>query len=216
MLTTTLAIRTEKPARDLPAAGEDGNVEGGLEDLLRRAQDGDPEAFGDLYDRYLDRIYRYVLFKVNRTEDAEDLTEMVFIKAWEKLHTFSPCGPNGKGFSAWLFRIASNTVIDHYRAVPDEEDLDEHIGQVDQASCIDPELEVLRFSEVEQVRRCLSQLTAQEQQIILLRFVEGLPHAEAAETLGISNVASRVLQHRALAKLRDALAQPEGAAPTAV
>ena len=82
------------------------------QELLGRALDGDTEAFGDLYERYLDEIQRFVFYRVADRFEAEDLTEVVFIKAWEALPRFESSNVN---LRAWLYRIAHNTIIDHYR-----------------------------------------------------------------------------------------------------
>lgn len=178
-------------------------------ELIRRAQGGDAQAFGALYEEFLDPIYRYVYFKVSGREDAEDLTERVFLKVWEKLGTFTPQGPDGQGFSAWLHRTAHNTVIDHYRKSKDEVPLSEPGRQVSELA-LDPEETVADHLEIQEVRRAIGELSEDERQVILLRFVEGLPHKETAEILGQSEVGSRVLQHRALKKLRQVLREPEG------
>lgn len=140
---------------------------------------------------------------------------MVFLKAWERLDTFTPQDDRGRGFSAWLYRMAHNTVVDHYRRsrdhapLPEWHDSDALVGSGDQM--VDPERSAERESEVDRLRAALSELSEDEQQIILLRFVEDLPHAQTAEILGQSEVGSRVLQHRALRKLRDTLTrQGEG------
>ena len=79
--------------------------------LTAQALQGDKEAFGDLYEYYLEEVYRYVFYRVSNEADAEDLTEQVFLKVWENLPNFQQRVP----FKAWLYRIARNTVIDHYR-----------------------------------------------------------------------------------------------------
>ena len=81
-------------------------------DLISRAQKGDAEAYGDLYEHYLDTIYRYIYYRVHNHQDAEDLTETVFLKAWQSLPNYRI----GKTpFVAWIYRIAHNMVIDHHR-----------------------------------------------------------------------------------------------------
>ncbi|MDZ4346963.1 MAG: sigma-70 family RNA polymerase sigma factor, partial [Candidatus Binatia bacterium] len=84
----------------------------GEQNLVEDARRGDPEAFGVLYDYYLPRIYRFVLFKVSSKEHAEDITQYAFLKAWENIRTYRP---QGHAFGSWLYRIARNAVIDHYR-----------------------------------------------------------------------------------------------------
>lgn len=187
----------------------DGKVDAALTgELIERAQGGEQQAFGELYELYLERIYRYVYFKVSREEDAEDLTEVIFLKAWENLHTFTPTGPDAQGFTAWLYRVAHNTVVDHYRKSRAEVTLDPRT-HTPREWIVDPEERACHGVEVEELREAMGMLTEQERQILLLRFVEGLPHAQTAGIMGHSEVGSRVLQHRALSKLRQALARRE-------
>src|SRR5512137_2072325 len=82
------------------------------EDLIARAVQGDADAFGDLYERYLARIYRYTFYRVNDVADAEDLTEVVFLKAWKALGDYRA---GVVPFGAWLYRIAHNVIIDRHR-----------------------------------------------------------------------------------------------------
>src|SRR5512136_1892925 len=85
-------------------------------ELVNQAKAGEAEAFGHLYEIYLDRIYRYIYFRVTDEQTAEDLISQVFTKAWENLDRYQP---NGRPFIAWLYTIAHNTVIDHYRTRKD-------------------------------------------------------------------------------------------------
>ena len=89
--------------------------------LVELAKAGDARAFGKLYDASVDRVYRFLFFRVNDVQTAEDLTSLVFLKAWENLHRYEPRGP----FLAWLYSIARNTVIDHYRTHKQTVSLDE-------------------------------------------------------------------------------------------
>lgn len=171
------------------------------ERLIRRAVNGDTEAFGELYVRHLDQIYRYVFYKVGDAKRAEDLTERVFLSAWEGMENYQT---RGHPFSSWLYRIAHNAVVDHYRADRDEKPLDAiALTLADEA--LGPEETVLARQEVSRLMEALAKLSDEMQELIILRFVEGLPHAQVAEILDKSVGACRVMQHRALATLSEIL-----------
>ena len=165
--------------------------------LIRRAANGDAEAFGDLYVLHLDRIYRYIFYKVGDEKRAEDLTESVFLRAWEAIEDYQI---RGHPFSSWLYRIAHNAVVDFYRARREEEPLDS-VAFTLADETLGPEETVLAQQEVSRLLEALAELAEEKQELITLRFVEGLSHAEVAEILHMSEVACRVMQHRALAKL---------------
>ncbi len=165
--------------------------------LVMRAARGDVEAFGDLYTRYLDEILRYIYFRVGNRLDAEDLAETVFVKAWEAL-TAAP-DREIANLRAWLYRIAHNQVVDHYRAGQQTGDLDTH--QLQDASPL-PEAQSLANADQRRLVASIQQLEASQQQVILCRFINGLSHAETAKVMGLNEGHVRVLQLRALQKLR--------------
>jgi RNA polymerase sigma-70 factor (ECF subfamily) len=174
---------------------------GNEETLVRRAVGGDAEAFGDLYVRYLDNIYRYVFYKVGNEERAEDLTEQVFLSAWEAIGDYEL---RGYPFSSWLYRIAHNAVVDHYRTKKDERSLDSVAFTLADES-LGPEETLMKKRQVSRLLEVLAHLSEDKQELIILRFVEGLSHAQVAEILGKSEVACRVMQHRVLYKLSEIL-----------
>lgn len=171
------------------------------EALVLRAANGDAEAFGDLYVRHLDEIYRYVFYRVGNERRAEDLTEQVFLKAWEAMEEYEP---RGHPFSSWLYRIAHNAVVDHYRSRRDEEPLDKVAFSLADGS-VGPEETVIKNREVAGLLQALKRLSEEKQELIVLRFVEGLSHARVAQILDKSEGACRVMQHRALASLNEML-----------
>jgi RNA polymerase sigma-70 factor, ECF subfamily len=170
-------------------------------ELIERVIAGDRAAFGEMYTRYLDAIYRYIFFRVGNQNDAEDLTEIVFLKAWQGVREFRYEQRDGLPFSCWLYKIAHHTLIDHLRkqkASPCDEEL----------PCRDDELRlpqpIYSLNDVEDasaLAQAISKLSEAEQQIILLRFIEGLSHAEVAAILEKSEGACRMLQSRALVAL---------------
>ncbi|MDQ4078537.1 MAG: sigma-70 family RNA polymerase sigma factor [Chloroflexota bacterium] len=170
--------------------------------LIRRARDGDTEAFGTLYVRYLDPIYRYIYFRMGEQSEAEDITEQVFLKAWEALPGYEQ---RGHPFSSWLYRIAGNMVVDYHRraeTVRLAEVADEVIMQ---EMPVNPAEQVIRREEMATLAKAIAQLPDEQQQTIILRFIEGLSHSEVADLLGKSEGACRALQYRALAALAQQL-----------
>jgi RNA polymerase sigma-70 factor (ECF subfamily) len=175
------------------------------ESLLSRALEGDRGAFGLLYERYLDPLYRYIYYRTGDPKDAEDLTEMTFLKAWEQLPTLRKRDPI-RNFRAWIYRISHNLVVDHYRsrrkAAPLEWDTPPAAGE--------PPDEYVEAGEERQVlAEAISQLDPVLQQVIAARFINSLSHAETAEIVGRSEGHVRVLQHRALKKLKGILEKGE-------
>jgi RNA polymerase sigma-70 factor (ECF subfamily) len=172
--------------------------------LVARAIKGDREAFGRLYEIYLDPIYRYLYYRVSIKEDAEDLTELVFLKAWENLEGYRP---QGVGFRSWLYRIAHNALIDHYRARRDLDPLDERHAIQDARS--DVEERLVADEEIDRLARAIVKLEPDHQHVLVLRFIEGLKPGEVADILNQSEGAVRVVQHRALKALAGLMAIEE-------
>ena len=169
------------------------------QDLLARAVQGDAEAFGDLYERYLDEIQRYIYYRVANRFDAEDLTETVFLKAWETLpHAETPIA----NLRAWLYRIAHNIVVDYYRSAKEHIELPAKRLSDREAS---PENQIQDRDLQQRLAGFIRSLDANLQQVIVCRFISGLSHAETAQIMGIQEGYVRVLQLRALQKLRHML-----------
>ncbi len=167
------------------------------ENLVRRAVEGDVEAFGDLYEHYLPEIYRYVFYRVGERQEAEDLTETVFLNVWQALPRFRV---GEVSFRSWLYRVAHNLLVDHYRTTKPTIDLAQEMPLQDPSPS--PEQQVMDLERQSQIARWLAQLPPDYQQVLTLRFVNGLSHAQAAEVMGRTEGAVRVLQHRALRALR--------------
>lgn len=162
--------------------------------LIKQAKLGEKEAFGKLYQKYLDRLYRYIFYRVGqKSEIAEDVVQTVFVKAWEKLETFKE-----GSFQAWLYTIARNTLIDHIRGHGRFEQLDESV--VDEKAHV--EQHVATKLQAEQIMQQIKYLTEEQQEVLLLRFVNELSHKEIAATLGKREDAVRALQYRALQELK--------------
>jgi len=172
------------------------------QELIRKSLDGDQEAYGSLYERYLDQIYRYVFYRVHNAEEAEDLTEATFIRVWEDLRIRKN---KIKNFSAWLYRVAHNLVIDHQRKkIPITVDFtaSEDFTQGEGTGTEDAVIDNIDSHRVAQALKKLEQ-TARD--VIILRFLNGLSHAETANALELKQGHVRVIQYRALQKLREIL-----------
>lgn len=171
------------------------------QDIAARAAQRDVGAFEKLYHAHLDVIYRFVYYKVSDPTIAEDLTADVFAKAWERIDRYQW---RNLPIQHWLLRIARNVVIDHWRAKrrPTTSIDDLYDAADDDPS---PDDAVLRDIEVESLRVALLQLPDDQRDVIILRFIEDLSHAEAAAVLGKSVVAVRQIQVRALKALQKVL-----------
>ena len=172
---------------------------GGIEELVSRAQNGDKGAFTLLYQEYVHPIYRYIYVRVgNHAEQAEDLTQEVFLKALKNIDRYHY---EGKPFVSWLFRIAHNLVIDHYRQVNKKRciPLTETMIVIDDD---DPVATLEQSMEMLEVKQAIEKLPAQQREVISLRFGTGLSVAETAMAIGKTEGTVKKLQHVALAKLR--------------
>ena len=164
--------------------------------LVTRAIKGDAEAFGDLYERHISAIYRYIAFRINDRNDAHDMANEVFLKAWGALPGYKL---SKTPFLGWLYRIAHNLVIDHYRSAQELEPLDDRdIWEDDRPA---PESQVIQQSEVERLARAIRLLPDDQQHAVILRYVEGLSCGDVANILGRSAGSVRVMLHRALKSL---------------
>ncbi len=181
-------------------------IDGEEEQLIRSAVGGDSSAFGSLYDRYQPAIYRFIVVKVGSREEAEDITHHVFLSAWQNVGSYKH---RGHPFSSWLYQIARNMVIDHYRAKKDDVSLD----KLDPESSIIPAVAQSDLSvkmQLEKVSIAIAELKPDYQDVIILRFVEDLPLKEVAAILKKSEGAIKLAQHRAIKELKKKLGDGEG------
>ncbi|MBI2906952.1 MAG: sigma-70 family RNA polymerase sigma factor [Chloroflexi bacterium] len=170
------------------------NAERGLVDA---AIAGEVQAFAALYDRYLGRVYRYVYYLVGTRPDAEDLTQEVFLRAWRAIARYQHTKAS---FVAWLLTIAHNAAISFFRRTKETTHLDWDIASAEPG--VNPEAEALASYDRESVRQAVKRLKPEQQQVIVMRFVEDLEYADIAAALGKSEGNLRVIQHRALTELR--------------
>lgn len=174
-----------------------------IDRLVKESQNGNAAAFGEIYDVYFPQIYRYVYYKVF-SEHVDDVVATVFIKAWSKISKYRK---TSYPFSSWLFRIASNTVIDHYRTNKGFYELEDRIA--DKSESFNPQLFTEKNLDSERVHRALRKIGPSYQEVILLKFMNDLSNREVAKILNTNENNVRTLQFRALKKLRLVLEEQE-------
>lgn len=167
--------------------------------LIKSAAGGDQKAFGDLYERYLEPIYRYVYYRVATAEEAEDLTETIFLRAWENLR--QDPSVDIRNFRAWLYRIAHNLTVDHHRKRRPASLDQAQFMQPLQSNAPDIEEEVEQQQMEDALSAALRQLEETYRSVIVLRFFNKLSHKETAKILDLSPGNVRVIQYRALKQL---------------
>jgi RNA polymerase sigma-70 factor (ECF subfamily) len=162
--------------------------------LIRAAQRGNEQAFGELYNAYVHHVYRYVMYRVNNTETAQDLTADVFLRAVEGLARYVD---RQVPFLAWLYRIAHARVVDHYRRtqrVGTEENIDSVEVKVDE----DLDTDLMLNYRQQKLREALNKLPGEQRQVLLMRFIEGYDIQQTADALGKTIGAVKMIQRRAL------------------
>ena len=169
------------------------------QELLERASRAEPAALSALYDQYADKIYGYIYHRVGQTEVAEDLTGQVFMRMLEAIRTNQGWRSS---FSGWLYRIAHNLVIDHYRRRGRVKMVDIEDAAPVQATHGDPVRTAEKLFDREYLRSALAQLTEEQAQVITLRFMEEFSIAEVADIMDRTEGAIKALQYRAVLALR--------------
>src|SRR5437763_8309615 len=176
-----------------------------VRELVARGQQGDRDALEELYLIHFDRIYSYLHVSVGNRHDAEDLTTQTFLKMLESIGRFRW---QSAPFSAWLFRIAHNLAMDHFRArrrwQPEEEVPEPHGSEEPSA-----ELAAMQSIGRQSMLQMIEKLSPEQQQVLTLKFVFNFPNADVAKILDKTEGAIKSLQHRALASLQKQLAQKD-------
>ena len=181
---------------------EDKVIQEDPRELMLRAKDGDGVAFGKLYELYFTPVYRYIYYRVQSKEEAEDLVQVVFVKVYRSISSFSD---QGKSPLAYFFTIARNTIYDYWRKqnrVSLQEDID--IPDMRQ----DPVRQVEQQEASDLVRQGIQHLTDDQSEVITLKFINELSNQEIAELLSKSEESIRQLQSRGLQKLREHIRNP--------
>ena len=172
-----------------------------VEEWVLMAKNGDADAFGEIYDHYVDQIFKYVYYRVPQGE-AEDMVETVFMKAWEKLYQYKP---KQNGFGAWLFRIAHNLIVDMYRGRKDKEFLELSDDTPEYRREHNPVKMTEDGLHSEKLRLAISKLNKSHRQIIILKFINELSNDEISNILKKNEGNIRILQFRALKELKNHL-----------
>ena len=183
------------PAVRRPAADSDSAR---MMELVERAQAGEAEAFGLLYDQYSDTVYRYIYYRVGGKATAEDLTSETFLRALRRIGTFTW---QGRDFGAWLVTIARNLVADHFKSSRFR--LEVTTGEMLDANEVErsPEDSVLESLSNAALLDAVRRLNPQQQECVTLRFLQGLSVAETARVMGKNEGAIKTLQYRAVRTL---------------
>lgn len=183
------------------------STEGAEDDaaLATRATAGDAEAFGALYDRYVDAVYRYVYYRVRNEAEAEDVTSEVFFKALRAIPRYRPRQP----FLAWLYRIARNAVIDRSRRARTQVGFEDAVAHPDASDVVDPDAGLAALADASAVREAIGRLTPLQQEVIVLRYVEGLDTKSIGRLLGRRDGTIRGIEFRALGALRQLIPSRE-------
>ena len=170
------------------------------QDILARASNGEREAFGILYETYVDRIYNYVYYRTGNVHDAEDLTARVFYRA---LHHIQNYTDRGVPFSAWLYRIAHNLVANWHRDRSRRQEIPLSDAPTIHFKGDPPEIRLVQSQENEGLLRLIRRLPPDRQHLLILKFAEHLSNAEIGKIMGRSEGAVKSLYHRTLLALRD-------------
>ncbi|MBB5122765.1 RNA polymerase subunit sigma-24 [Streptomyces eurocidicus] len=188
--TSTAPTTTRRPSADSDSAR--------MLDLVERAQAGEAEAFGRLYDQYADTVYRYIYYRVGGRATAEDLTSETFLRALRRIGTFTW---QGRDFGAWLVTIARNLVADHFKSSRFR--LEVTTGEMLDANEVErsPEDSVLESLSNAALLEAVRKLNPQQQECVTLRFLQGLSVAETARVMGKNEGAIKTLQYRAVRTL---------------
>ncbi|TMF10142.1 MAG: sigma-70 family RNA polymerase sigma factor [Chloroflexi bacterium] len=178
-------------------------------DPVERAK-SDPAAFGELYDRYVGQIYRFVRARIRDDSAAEDITAEVFLSALRHIKGYRD---QGRPFSCWLYRIAVNAVASHYRGQRSALSLDDQLGLV--SPLLDPLDEVVDRERLRTIWQAVDALPTQQRAAMILKFSEDMTMEEIGGVLGKSPAAAKLLVYRAMQRLRRELA-PAAVEPLAL
>jgi len=199
------AAEVDQPAEGAGIEHAGPEVDTAAWELVAAAQQGDQNAFGQLYDRYVDVVFRFILFRVSDRPLAEDLTSETFLRALRRISSVSY---QGRDVGAWFVTIARNLVLDHVKS--SRYRLEMTTADILDSSADDrgPEHEVVEEATAAELMRCVAQLGRDQQECIMLRFMQGLSVSETAAVMGRNEGAVKALQHRAVRRLAQIL--PDG------
>jgi RNA polymerase sigma-70 factor, ECF subfamily len=173
--------------------------EAAVRNLVKKAKTGrDAEAFGQIYDEYVDQIFRYIFYKVGNIAESQDLTGQTFLKAFENIDSYEM---RDVAFSSWLYRIAHNLVVDHFRRESKRErvSFDEQPPATSNEG--NPAETVMADLESERLYGAMQKLTHNQREVLVLKFIDNLSNGQVAEIMGISVGAVKSTQKRGLLSL---------------
>lgn len=168
--------------------------------LFKAKSFNNPDAYGEIYDRYIERIYRFIFFKVGNQSDAEDISSETFLKVWQYIKEGQPI----KNLNALLYSVARNLVIDYYRSQAKKRDFEEPLS-LDAKSAANIAENIDFKTDEGKLLSALKSLKDEYTEVIILRFFDDLPVSETAKIIGKSQNNTRVLAHRALGALKKIL-----------
>lgn len=177
----------------------DKKTEKEIKIIVNRWLKGEKEAFGELYDYYIDNLYRFIFYKVKDEQDVEDLVEIAFIKVFENKKSFNP---KKSSFGTWLYNIARNTVIDFYRTQKSVDEIPESISKTGERE-LNTHVDGVINSDLLKV--ALEKVSEKHRELVIFRFIEELSYAEVAKILMKKEGTIRVMQYRALNELQEVL-----------
>ena len=168
-----------------------------VQDLVKRAERGDADAFGRLYDLYSRPLFNFIFSRVRNRQSAEDLLHTVFLKSWGGIKSYKPKA--SAKFSTWLYQIANYTIIDHWRGSRETVDMDKAQNMAQFA------VEPAKYETYAYLWEAMGLLNDRHRTVLRLRFMEAMSIEETAMVMGKTQLGIRVLQHRALRALRKIL-----------
>lgn len=185
------------------AAGDDGPVSEehvATWRLVTLAQQGDGEAFGQLYDRYVDTVFRFIYFRVNDRALAEDFTSETFLRALRRIGTVNY---QGRDIGAWFVTIARNIILDHMKSARKRLEITTDDTPESKEHAPSPEAAVIDMLTSERLMAAVKQLGDEQRECVMLRFIQGFSVSETAAVMGKNDGAIKALQHRAVRKLAE-------------
>jgi RNA polymerase sigma-70 factor (ECF subfamily) len=174
--------------------------------LVEQAIAGDAESFGQLYDKYIDKVYRHLYYRTGNAAEAEDLAAQVFLKAWNAIGRYRQMG---RPFGVWLLSIGHNLLIDYYRSRKENATLDDVI--IPAGDSADPVLLAEKSFATASLRQAIKKLKKDQQAVVVMRYIDGLEYGEIAQALDKREGAVRVILHRSLLALRGIMGKDAGA-----
>lgn len=178
-----------------------------VRNLVKKAKSRDPDAFGVLYDEYVDQIFRYIYYKVGNFAESQDLTGQTFLKAFENIDSYEV---RDVAFSSWLYRIAHNLVVDYFRKESKRENVPIDQQPPTPSNRGNPVDVVMAEMDSERLYQAMQKLTHNQREVLVLKFIDNLSNNQVSEIMGISVGAVKSTQKRGLLSLNRILSNSAG------